>query len=173
VEHKLRKFRLLIYLLGFIAAVILDLATPLGVADWLLEVILVWISSVFGGPREMYAVAAIGTITMVIGLWSNPASLVPFWVGALNRGVAIGASWTMVNVAAKRRLAEQEREEAAAQIKVLHGLLPICAGCKAIRSTAGDWHQLEQYLTDHAEIQLTHTYCPVCAARIYAELEES
>jgi len=172
VEDTLRKSRLLLYLLGFAGAVVLDLLTPLGVADWLVEVILVWISTVFGEAREMYAVATIGSATMVAGMWSSPATLVPFWVGALNRLVAIGASWTMVHVAMKRRAAEAEREEAAAQIKVLQGLLPICAGCKAIRSGAGEWQRLERYLTEHSEAQLTHTYCPACAAKFYEEMEE-
>ena len=170
VEHLLRRSRLLVYAVGFAGALIIDVATPLGVADWLVEVILIWFSTVFGPIREMYIVAAIGSATMVVGMWTSPASLVPFWVGALNRLVAIGASWTMVHVAVMRLRAEAEREKAAVQVKVLQGLLPICAGCKAIRTAGGDWQRLERYLTEHTEAELTHTYCPACAARLYEEL---
>lgn len=172
MEQTLRRGRYLIYVLGFAGAVLIDVLTPLGVADWLIEVILVWISTVFGAAREMYIVAAVGSATMVAGMWSNPATLVPFWVGALNRLVAIGVSWTMVHVAVTRQTAEADREAAAVQVKVLQGLLPICAGCKAIRSTAGDWHRLEKYLSEHSEAKLTHTYCPKCAAKLYREIDE-
>lgn len=172
MEQTLRRGRYLIYVLGFAGAVLIDLLTPLGVADWLIEVILVWISTVFGEAREMYIVAAAGSATMLAGIWSNPATLVPFWVGALNRLVAIGVSWTMVHVAVTRQAAEAEREAAAAQVKVLQGLLPICAGCKAIRSSGGDWHRLEKYLSEHSEVKLTHTYCPTCAAKLYREIDE-
>ena len=170
MEQILRRSRLLIYVLGFVGALIIDVATPLGVADWLVEVILVWVSTVFGAAREMYIVAAVGSVTMVVGIWTSPATLVPFWVGVLNRMVAIGASWTMVHVAIQRRMAEAERENVVAQVKVLQGLLPICAGCKAIRSAGGDWQRLERYLTEHTEAQLTHTYCPACAAKFYEDL---
>jgi hypothetical protein len=167
----LRRSRLLIYALGFAGALIIDVATPLGVADWLIEVILVWVSTVFGTAREMYTVAAIGTVTILAGIWTSPATQVSFLVGVMNRLVAIAATWTMVQVAVKMRAAEAEREAAAVHIKVLQGLLPICAGCKAIRSSTGDWQRLEKYLTDNSEAKLTHTYCPACAAKFYEEIQ--
>ncbi len=73
--------------------------------------------------------------------------------------------------AAVRKSHELERtnielKKALDRIKVLSGLIPICAMCKNIRDDKGYWHQLEAYIRDHSDAQFTHSYCPECAARI-------
>ena len=162
--------RLLLYLVAFPGAVALDLVTPLGVADWLIEVILVWVATVWGGRREVQVVTVIASATMIAGLWSSPATAVPFWMGALNRLVAIVVMWTMANVADRRQAAEQAQREAAAELKRLQRLLPICAACKSIRGEGGEWHRIEAYLSAHSGAQLTHGLCPSCAAKYMQEL---
>ncbi len=162
--------RFLLYMLAFPSAVALDVVTPLGVADWLIEIVLVWIASVWGGITEMKVVAALGSVTMIAGLWSSPAAAVPFWVGASNRLVAIGVMWTVVNTAIRRRIAEAEKEKAKIQIRRLQGLLPICAACKAIRDRDGEWRGLESYLSDHSEVRLSHGLCPSCESKYMTEL---
>jgi CheY-like chemotaxis protein len=75
-----------------------------------------------------------------------------------------------------RRLVEVERRQrlelqaSMAQIKQLSGLLPICARCKCIRDDQGYWSQLEQYLSDHADVAFTHGICPACARELYPEM---
>jgi hypothetical protein len=162
--------RVLLYALAFPGAVALDALTPLGIADWLIEVILVWIASVWGNIREMQIVATIASATMIVGLWSSPAMSVPFWIGALNRLVAIVVMWTMVHVAHRQRAAEQARRDTAAQVKILQGLLPICAACKAIKDERGRWHRLENYLSANSQAQLTHGLCPECYPKYAEEL---
>ena len=61
---------------------------------------------------------------------------------------------------------EQELEEALTGLKVLRGLLPICASCKKIRSDDGSWQQLETYISRHSEADFTHGLCPACLAQI-------
>lgn len=75
-----------------------------------------------------------------------------------------------------RRRAETEREQlivqlqdALAKIKMLTGLLPICANCKKIRDKEGAWNDLEVYLRIHSEAEFTHGICPDCARRLYPE----
>lgn len=51
------------------------------------------------------------------------------------------------------------------EIKVLRGLLPICAWCKKIRNDTGYWQDLEVYLINHTEAEFTHGICPDCMAR--------
>ena len=53
-------------------------------------------------------------------------------------------------------------EEAVAGVKVLRGLLPICAGCKRIRANNGYWNQIEAYIRDHTEADFSHGLCPEC-----------
>jgi hypothetical protein len=61
-------------------------------------------------------------------------------------------------------------EEAAAQVRYLRGLLPICAACKRIRDTNGHWVQLEQYITTNSEASFTHGMCTDCSAEFYPGL---
>jgi hypothetical protein len=157
--------RVLLYAVAFPGAVGLDILTPLGIADWLLEVILLWVASVWGDRREMRIVAAIASAAVILGLWLSPTTDAPFWMAVINRLAAIVAMWTMVHVAHRHRSAEEAQRKAAAHIKVLQGLLPICAACKAIRNERGEWHRLENYLSANSEVQLTHGLCPPCAVR--------
>jgi PAS domain S-box-containing protein len=61
---------------------------------------------------------------------------------------------------------EQELQEALAGLKVLRGLLPICASCKKIRAEDGSWQQMEAYISNHSEADFTHGLCPTCLVRI-------
>ena len=57
-------------------------------------------------------------------------------------------------------------------MKVLGGLLPICASCKKIRDDTGYWNKIEAYIHDHSEADFTHGICPTCARKLYPELYE-
>ncbi len=56
----------------------------------------------------------------------------------------------------------QELRQALAELRILRGLLPICAWCKSIRESDGRWVQLERFIGEHAEVQFTHGICPRC-----------
>jgi hypothetical protein len=73
-----------------------------------------------------------------------------------------------------RRLRErtEELERAAAEVKTLRGLLPICSHCKKIRDEAGSWHPIEVYITRRSEAQFTHGICPVCLRQHYPDIAE-
>jgi YesN/AraC family two-component response regulator len=70
--------------------------------------------------------------------------------------------------AVQQRLLE-ELQEVVKQVRTLSGLLPICASCKKIRDDQGYWTQIEQYVSEHANVSFTHGLCPGCAARLYPE----
>ena len=55
-----------------------------------------------------------------------------------------------------------ELEAALLQIKQLRGLLPICSYCKKIRDDGNYWHQVEAYLSEHADMKFSHGVCPHC-----------
>jgi hypothetical protein len=63
-----------------------------------------------------------------------------------------------------------ELQLALANVKMLTGMLPICASCKNIRDDEGYWHQVEVYIRSHSEAEFTHGICPDCAAKLYPEL---
>ena len=61
---------------------------------------------------------------------------------------------------------------ALAKVKLLSGLLPICAGCKNIRDDQGYWSQVEGYIQQHSEATFTHGMCPKCMKKYYPEFQE-
>ena len=76
----------------------------------------------------------------------------------------------------QRKRAERERDktiqdlqETLSEVKMLRGLLPICANCKSIRDDKGYWTQIETYIRDHSEAEFSHGICPECAKKIYPE----
>ena len=77
----------------------------------------------------------------------------------------------------KRALDERDRlirelEEAAGKIRTLCGLLPICASCKRIRNDRGDWQRIEDFVQQHCPAEFSHSICPDCFSKLYAEYQE-
>ena len=62
-----------------------------------------------------------------------------------------------------------ELKKALADVKLLSGLIPICANCKMIRDDKGYWNQIEAYIQSHSEAQFSHGICPDCAKKIYPD----
>ena len=60
------------------------------------------------------------------------------------------------------RLGSQTRA-ARERVKILEGILPICAYCKDIRDEHDCWQQIEAYVSQHSEAHFTHGICPKCA----------
>jgi hypothetical protein len=56
------------------------------------------------------------------------------------------------------------------RIKLLEGVLPICAHCKRIRDEkAGRWTQIETYVSDKTGADFTHGICPDCLETHFGE----
>jgi hypothetical protein len=78
----------------------------------------------------------------------------------------------------ERKAAEAERErliteltDALARLRVLKGLIPICASCKHVRTDEGYWQSVEGYITRHTGVDFSHGLCPACEKKALAELE--
>lgn len=52
----------------------------------------------------------------------------------------------------------------------LKRILPICAHCKKIRDDEQYWHQVEEYLNAHMDLEFSHGLCPDCARTLYPYL---
>ena len=72
----------------------------------------------------------------------------------------IGASTVSID---RYRALVSELRSALADVKVLSGLLPICAWCKQIRDDEGYWTTLESYIAGRSDARFTHGICPQCA----------
>jgi GTP-sensing pleiotropic transcriptional regulator CodY len=90
-------------------------------------------------------------------------------------GQVIGIAIVATDIT-ERKQAERERKkmieelkETLAQVRQLHGLLPICASCKKIRDEKGHWQALESYISGHSDAEFSHSICPGCAQALYPD----
>lgn len=63
-----------------------------------------------------------------------------------------------------------ELKESLDNINALRGLLPICPVCKKIKDDEGYWHQVENYLNDHSDMEFSHAICPECFRKLYPDM---
>ena len=93
-------------------------------------------------------------------------------------GKIIGVSKTARDITGRKQ-SESERERliaeletALARVKVLGGMLPICASCKKIRDDKDYWHSVESYVQKHSEATFTHGLCPDCSKKYFPGYED-
>lgn len=79
----------------------------------------------------------------------------------------------------ERKKAEKELKkldkhlsEAQERVKVLGGLVPICASCKRIRNDKGFWDSVEKYIHELSGTEFTHSLCPDCFKKLYPEFQD-
>ncbi|HVN49442.1 MAG TPA: two-component regulator propeller domain-containing protein, partial [Bacteroidota bacterium] len=119
------------------------------------------------------------------GVWNEAGARVSFelepyffqtlWFYALLAVAIIGVGFGIYRLRVWQLLKREKElkariDEALANIKVLGGLIPICANCKKIRDDKGYWDHLEGYIQSHSEAHFTHGICPDCAKKLYPNL---
>ena len=97
--------------------------------------------------------------------WPLAALVVALLAGGLH-------VWRIRRLRQNEETLQQRIQEAVAQIKVLSGLLPICAACKNVRDDRGYWNRIEVYIRDHSEAEFTHGLCPACLRKLYPEFAD-
>lgn len=66
----------------------------------------------------------------------------------------------------------KELQKQLDEIKVLRGLLPICANCKKIRDDNGYWEIFENYIRNNSEADFSHSICPACIKELYPQIAD-
>jgi PAS domain S-box-containing protein len=90
------------------------------------------------------------------------------WNGEVETVICTSKNITQRKIAELELEKERDKLQAALQeIKILSGFLPICSSCKSIRDDQGYWNNIETYLSEHANVELTHSLCPVCIEKLY------
>jgi K+-sensing histidine kinase KdpD len=92
-----------------------------------------------------------------------PFSAAAVFNALIRVGILVLLAWLVAIIANQTR---QLRH----RVQQLEGLLPICAGCKAIRDSRGQWVRVEQYISGHSEATFTHGLCPGCVKKLYGDL---
>jgi DNA-binding response OmpR family regulator len=93
----------------------------------------------------------------------------PFHPVELEARVRVGERMVKLQTALTDRV--RELEEALSHVQKLQGLLPICSYCKMVRNEDNYWEQVEKYLTTRSDLELTHSVCPKCLARVMKEID--
>lgn len=65
-----------------------------------------------------------------------------------------------------------QTRELKKRVKLLEGILPICASCKKIRNEQGKYENMETYISDHSDAEFSHGICPECAQELYPEFSK-
>ena len=90
-------------------------------------------------------------------------------------GTLLGLTCSATDITpTKKSLLEREGliaklQEALEEVKLLSGLLSICASCKKITNERGDWESLESYLQTHSQAKFSHGLCPECLRKLYPQ----
>jgi PAS domain S-box-containing protein len=90
-------------------------------------------------------------------------------------GTIVGLTCSATDItSAKKNLFERERliaqlQEALEEVKMLSGLLSICASCKRIMNEREVWEPLESYIQSHSQAKFSHGVCPDCLRKLYPE----
>lgn len=122
---------------------------------------------------EMTIVVLTGHVDSHLGLEALQEGAQDYQVKGMVNGPLLVRS---MRYAIERKRLEGEKEAligelkaALAKVRVLSGMLPICAACKKIRDDSGYWHQIESYITEHSETEFSHGICPECMKKLYPD----
>lgn len=56
------------------------------------------------------------------------------------------------------------------KIRLLEGMISVCAHCKKIRDEHGHWSPIEEYIQQRSHADFSHGICPECGPKLYGDL---
>ena len=161
--------RFVLTIIAAVAVLVLDVLTPLSLAVWVLQVVLVWVATLWAERWQIVAIAAVCATFIVLGFWWSPKTGAKTWVDLTNLLLGLGTVSALTHSCLRRMATEDARRKAARElgqmVRVVSHLLPMCAWCQRIRNEAGAWEQMETYIRNHSHVEFTHAMCQECAAR--------
>jgi len=88
----------------------------------------------------------------------------PFDPEELRVRIEVGVRMVRMQIILAERVGQLQ--EALAHVRRLQGLLPICPLCKKICDDEKRWQQIEMYIAEHSEAQISPELCPDCNEKI-------
>jgi PAS domain-containing protein len=91
----------------------------------------------------------------------------------------VGVIETFQDITAQKHLQHENEklindlQETLEKVKLLSGILPICASCKQIKNNQGVWRRVEDFIATHSEATFSHGICPDCAKKLYPDISLS
>lgn len=91
----------------------------------------------------------------------------PYDPGELYARVNVGRRILTMQAAMAEKV--HQLQKTLEHVKMLRGIIPICANCKKIRDDKGYWNQVEVYIRDHSDAEFSHGICPECVQKLYPD----
>jgi DNA-binding response OmpR family regulator len=91
----------------------------------------------------------------------------PYDPGELYARVNVGRRILTMQAAMAEKV--HQLQNTLEHVKMLRGIIPICANCKKIRDDKGYWNQVEVYIRDHSDAEFSHGICPECVQTLYPD----
>ena len=66
----------------------------------------------------------------------------------------------------------KELEAALKEIRQLQGILPMCAWCKKVRDDSNFWQQVDDYISNQTQAEISHGICPECYEKMMGQFDE-
>jgi len=143
----------------------------------LLFIAAVIVSSRWGGTRAGLSAALLSVL--VFDWFFDPTPhILDLTGGGVVQAIVFGSvSILVASLERRRRQAicsleetNQKLIDSLNEIKILHGILPICSYCKRIRAEDETWAQMEGYIHEHSEAAFSHTVCPDCLEKHFPDI---
>jgi DNA-binding response OmpR family regulator len=106
-----------------------------------------------------------------LGAGANDYISKPFDMAELQARLAVGRRVLDLQQTLGQRV--RDLQAALTHIKTLQGILPICMHCHKIRNDQQSWERLERYISEHAEVQFSHSICPECLLKHYPDVADA
>lgn len=69
----------------------------------------------------------------------------------------------------EKELLIHDLNQALLEVDTLRGILPLCSFCKKVRDDKGYWKQVDVYISEHSQAEISHSLCPECMKKYYPE----
>lgn len=165
--------------------VALVLAALLGVVDWwtgyeLNFFVFYFLPIAFAAWRSTLEVALAAAVFSAL-VWAaadqvagsqHSSDMFAIWNTMIRLAAFVSVAWSVHRAAVAldgERRARRDLEQTLSELRVLRGLLSICAECKKIRNDDGLWQPVESYVVEHTDALFSHGYCPGCAHQAMVE----
>ena len=126
-----------------------------------------WATATGYGPFAIAGASghAVTSLQVFLGIVVTSAFMLASLASDLTDSHEVERRLATHNAQLRAALADLERSEL--YVRKLEGILPICMTCKSVRSDDDKrWVPLDTYLMEADAVSLSHTYCPVCAAKL-------
>jgi hypothetical protein len=138
-----------------------DLRAPRGLTVGALYVLPILISLLADSRKTTLWLAALFSVLVAVGYWFSADVGVPSWIVVSDRIITVLTIWVAALLGIEITVAKGE-------IRRMGRLLTICMWTKQVR-VDGEWIPIEQYLTKHCGIDLTHGISREAAENILRE----